>query len=162
MSEKRSEEQLRGDRSLFGVRMMLMDGVYWTVPPMPLHGPEYPWFKAKCKAMEHVVGLVQDAVRDHGKAVLKAAKDAGDDGEPDETEADKVLDAASKLDDEFIAIGLDLAFASFKLNYPDLDRERDFAGLITTQHLLPIWQIVNGQKQTQDLFPDDGSDPPIA
>ncbi len=162
MSEKRSEEQLRGDRSLFGVRMMLMDGVYWTVPPMPLHGPEYPWFKAKCKAFEKLVEECQKALGLYEAAVVAAAKDAGEEGVPDLEAAEAIREEAGHFDEDFVKMGLDLSFAALRLNYPDMDRERDFAGLISTQHLIHVWQIVNGQKQTQDLFPDDGSDPPIA
>lgn len=46
MSEQ-TEVALRGDRYLFGVKLRLMGGEVWTVPPMPARGAEHAWFRDK-------------------------------------------------------------------------------------------------------------------
>lgn len=179
MSERRSEKDLRGGRSLFGVRMRLMDGACWTIPPMPANGPQHPWFKAKGKAFEELMGNCGDSVAAYNKALVAAVKkseaereaavDALAEGEeleetfePDLTEAEMRKQEAAAYDEPITEMSLDLAFAALKLNYPEMERERDFDGLLTVQHLTHVWLIVNGQRETQDLFPDEGSDPPIA
>lgn len=146
--QRQTEERLRGGRILVGNPIRMQDGADWVVPAMPISGPESDWF------LEHLARHTDLA--DEVADLFGESEGAEGDGK---LAAVEVRVAKAK---ELLALEADIAFQALRLNYPGLDRERDFNGLVSRSQMPQIIHAVGGGLDLRALLGDASANPQTA